>query len=236
MNESDRLIIFKAQTENVRKLNQVRKHLIRSINNGLRRNKITSVDVHTKCLALVFCAWVEANFSKLIHTPHGFTLDEIEQIKRENSRSRSVESAWQKAVELGLRYIESSPKSNFLPNRKQEMLRLVQTHVVEPSLLRNKIAHGQWEKALNRESTAVNEEVTVAIHKLDVITLDRWFKTHQYLAQIIEALIESPNMTFHRDYWHHVTKLNEYLEETQDWTLEQKREQLSHKPEKREQC
>lgn len=200
MDENDRLAIFRAQTINVRKLEQVRAYLNRSINYGLRKGDAVSVVVHTRCLALVFCAWVEANFPKLIHTPYGFTLNEIEQIKREGDRTRSVESAWQKAVELGLRRIQSSPKSNYVPNRRQALSGLVQTHVVEPSLLRNKIAHGQWEIALNRDNTAVNLDATNAIRNLDIVTLTRWFETHRYLALIVEALIESPNRAFHRDY------------------------------------
>ncbi len=42
---------------------------------------MTSANVQTKILALVFSAWAEARFSKLIHTPYGFDLNEIRQIK-----------------------------------------------------------------------------------------------------------------------------------------------------------
>ena len=234
MNEKDRLAVFQAQTVNVRKLEQVQRHLTRSINLALRKGDKSSAEVHTKCLALVFCAWVEANFSKLIHTPHGFTLDEIEQIKREDGRARSIESAWQKTVELGLMRIKTSPKSSFLPNRKQEILRLVQTHVVEPSLTRNKIAHGQWQVALNRENTTVAPDATHTIQNLDVVALTRWFATHRYLASIVEALIESPNKAFHRDYWSFVTDLKQYLEDTARWTMDTKIVSLLRKPHRKD--
>jgi hypothetical protein len=95
---------------------------------------------------------VQANFSKLIHTPQGFTLSEIEQTKWDAGHCRSAEAAWQKAVELGLRRIATFPKLSFIPHRWQEILRLVEKHVVEPSLICNTIALGQWEVALNRES------------------------------------------------------------------------------------
>jgi hypothetical protein len=230
MNEKDRLAVFEAQTVNVRKLEQVQTHLTRSINLAFRKGDRSSAEVHTRCLALVFCAWVEANFSKLIHTPHGFTLNEIEQIKRKDGWARSIESAWQKTVELGLMRIKISPKSSYLSNRKQEILRLVQSHVVEPSLIRNKIAHGQWQVALNRENTAVAPDATQTIQNLNVVTLTRWFATHRYLALIVEALIESPNKAFHRDYWSYVTDLKQYLEKTAGWTLENKIDSLLRKP------
>jgi hypothetical protein len=234
MDEKDRLTVFRAQTVNVRKLERVRRHLTRSINYGIRKGDTVSAEVHTRCLALVFCAWAEANFSKLIHTPYGFSIDEIEQIKRDGDCARSVESAWQKAVELGLRHIQNAPKSNYLPNRRQDILRLVQTHVVEPTLIRNKIAHGQWEIALNRENTSVNPDITASIHNLDVVTLTRWFETQRYLSLIIEALIESPDKAFHRDYWVHVAELQEYLATTEAWTLDAKKNDLRRKPARRE--
>ncbi len=230
MHENDRLAVFRAQTRNVRSLSQVRTHLTRSINYGLRKGDSAAVAVHTRCLALVFCAWVEANFSKLIHTPYGFALDEIEQIKRKNGRARSVESAWQKAVQLGLLRIEDPPRSNYLPNRRQEIIRLIDTHVVEPSLIRNKIAHGQWQIALNRDNTAVNTGLTSRIRDLDIVTLDRWFETQGYLALIVESLIESPNRTFQRDYWPYVTKLHGFLEKSESWTLQERISRLRRKP------
>jgi hypothetical protein len=67
--------------------------------------------------------------------------------------------------------------AGFRQNRRQEIERLVKEHVVEPSLIRNKIAHGQWEIALNRNNSAVNPAITAAIQQLDIVVIDRWFET-----------------------------------------------------------
>ena len=88
MNNADRLQIFHAQTDNVRMLNQARTQIKRAINSALRKGDKTSSQVHTKLLALVFCAWVEANFSKLIHTPSGFTMPSRKLCKGVQEASR----------------------------------------------------------------------------------------------------------------------------------------------------
>lgn len=83
MNQIQRLDIFKAQTANVRELNGAWSHLKRSINRDLIKNNQNSLNVHTRLLALTYCAWTGALFSKLIHTPHGLSLVDISQIKTE---------------------------------------------------------------------------------------------------------------------------------------------------------
>ena len=81
MNNEQRLQVFIAQCDNVRGLASAFKQTKRVINQSLRRNKDNEVRDHTRTLALIYCAWSEASFSKMVHTPHGFTLDEIKQIK-----------------------------------------------------------------------------------------------------------------------------------------------------------
>lgn len=231
MTEEERFTVFKAQTKNVRKLAQVRKQLVRTINSALIRNSTTSVEIHTKCLALVFCAWVEASFSKLIHTPYGFTLDEIQQIKTEQGRVRAVEDAWNKAIQLGLARVATGP--GYRQNRRQEIERLVREHVANPSLIRNKVAHGQWEIALNRDNTAKNNELTNQIEQLNVVQLERWFETQSHLSLVVESLIESPGRTFQRDYWVHVTNLKDFLDRTSHWTMSTKQRMLKDKQSRR---
>lgn len=227
MNQAERIAVFQAQTRNVQKLVQVRCHIARSVNEALRLNNEASAEVHTRSLALVFCAWVEASFSKLIHTPYGFTLNEIDQIKQHDGRQRSIEDAWQKAIQLGLIRVDAG--AGFRQNRRQEIERLVKEYVVEPSLIRNKIAHGQWEIALNRNNSAVNPVITAAIQQLDIVVIDRWFETLSHLALLLETLVESPGKAFHRDYWIHVTNLRDYIAKTKHWTLADKKAKLQFK-------
>jgi hypothetical protein len=229
MDQATRLKVYKAQTKNVKEISKARKQIERVINHALRRDDMLTAQVQTKALALVFCAWAEANFSKTIHTPYGFTLDEISQIKQAH-KNNGLEKGWEKCIELGLKRILNHNRSNYIPNTKQKLKKLVQECVVEPSLIRNKIAHGQWDIALNRNNTEINSELSMQIQALDVVVVYRWFESHKYLANIIEALIESPNRTFHHDYWIHITELRNFLDKTRDWNMEDKIKELKRKP------
>lgn len=223
------LTVFKAQTENVRSLNQAIKQIKRAINASLRSSDFTSANVQTKILALTFSAWAEARFSKLIHTPHGFDLSEILQIKT-IQKQYGLEQGWEKCLELALRKVSASRRGNEIPNKRQEISRIIKTYIIEPSLLRNKIAHGQWKIALNRNNDAENPEFTAKLRDLDVIAVSIWLQAYEFLARIIEDLIESPNKAFRRNYWLHLTELENFLVKAKSWTLQKKIEDLKLKP------
>jgi hypothetical protein len=223
-----RLDIYKAQVENVRSLDSAWKQLNRTINDALRTGSDASLETHAKSLVLLFCAWSEATFSKLIHTPHGFTDDEIGQILREYKKS--LEDGWKKCIELGLKKVASDPKrSNDIPNISQELTRIIQEYVISPRIVRNKIAHGQWRIALNRQNTSVNEDITESIQDLDAVEITKWYEVHRYLADVVEVLIESPDRVFHRDYGVIIGELGDYLTRTSDWNVDTKRQQLRRK-------
>lgn len=227
MDRQTQLEIFRAQTENVRGLEKAWKHLLRTINKELVSDNLVSAAIHTKLLSLVFCAWSEANFQKVIHTPHCLELDEINQIKA--IASKDIVNGWLKCLDLGLNRVSKTPKSSYIPNIKQSVVRIIHNYVHEPRLLRNKIAHGQWVIALNRDNDAKNEELTKQVNEIDVVKLSIWKAAYCGLSNIIECLIESPDRAFHRDYWVEVTNVNKHLRETENWTLESKIKQLKRK-------
>jgi len=183
MNYSSALEVFKAQTKNVQVLDQAIKHITRAINHALRVGDKTSAAVHTKILALVFSAWAEARFSKLIHTPYGFTPDEILQIKTAHQKN-GLEKGWEKCLELALKKVPASQQSSEIPNKRKKLLEIIKEYIIDLSLLRNKIAHGQWEIALNRDNDAENSLVTDKLDKLDVIAITVWHQAYKYLEPV----------------------------------------------------
>jgi hypothetical protein len=229
MDNTERLAVYRAQTENVRTLNQAREQIKQAINYAIRKGNLTSRIVQTKVFALVFCAWVEANFSKVIHTPYGFTLDEIRQIK-EVYQSVNLEAGWKKCIELAVRKISNPRRSNYIPNIERKIHSLIDEYVVAPSQIRNKIAHGQWAKALNSRNTKENNTLTKELEALDVVVISKWFRVHEHLLNIIESLIESPNRAFHRDYWKQIAELEEFLKESKSWSIDEKIKKLQKKP------
>jgi len=146
MDEQERLSIFQAQTKNVRALHQAWKQINRQINASLLNNDNVSREINTKLLAVIYCALAEAVFSKLIHTPYGLTLNEIDQIKKVGKRG--VKFGWTKCAELAVRRVDGA-KPNHPPNALQKLRTLIDKFIYDPSLIRNKLAHGQWRVALN---------------------------------------------------------------------------------------
>lgn len=224
MNEQQRAAVFQAQTTNVRELERAWAHLNRQINALILARNETSVEISTKLLALIYCALAESLFSKLIHTPHGLMLAEIEQVKSTNN-AMGVKSGWLKCAELAMKRVEGA-KSNHGHNVLKKLSAMIEKYIFDPSLLRNKLAHGQWTVALNRDNTAVNAEITTEINAHTVVELYRRKDALEKLAAILEDIIESPNKAHHRDYWTHLTKFETRQAELAGWTFEKKVEQL----------
>jgi hypothetical protein len=216
MDYNQKLAVYQAQVKNVRALESSIKHVRRAINAGLRANDQPMVLAFTNTYAILFCAWAEANFSKLLHTPHGFEIPEIEQVQL--AKDSGIAAAWKKAVELGLRHL-SAQRGSFKPNARQKLYNLIDGHVFDPSLLRNKFAHGQWVIALNRTNTAVQTELTTLIGELDIVKIDAWMASHRQLALLVENLIESPEKVFPRDWYTVVATLEEQIDEAEKRTL-----------------
>jgi len=221
--------IFHAQVANVRALEGAMKHVRRSINLAMRRADDSTERSHTLVLAVLYCAWLEAFFSKLVHTPFGLTSDEIEQVKAQQSKD-GIARAWDKCVQLALRRVPDRGRSNYLPNIEQQLQTLIDDFVQKPAILRNKVAHGQWVMALNRHNSAVNVETTKELADLNVVTVDRWKLAVSRLAAVIEALIESPGRAFHRDYGTEMARMKEDLKASQSWTRESRMDRLARKP------
>jgi hypothetical protein len=167
--------------------------------------------------AITFSAWAEANFSKIVHTPYGFSVNEISQILLRRDRN-GVSSGWKKAVELGLQHL-SAQRGSFGPNARRRLERAIDAHVFEPSVLRNKLAHGQWVVALNQANDAIQSEITEEVGRLSITLIDGWIACHRELAGVVETLIESPKRTFARDWHGFVVSLEERMGEAARRTL-----------------
>jgi hypothetical protein len=218
MDQTAKLAVFQAQVRNVQSMKTAVNQVRRSINDALRANDFPRAESFTKMYALLFCAWAEANFSKVLHTPYGFEIDEIAQVQAAK-KADGIAAAWKKCVQLGLTHLDAK-RGSFKPNAQQKLEEIIDAHVFDPSLLRNKLAHGQWVIALNRDNVVVQNDLTDKIAALDVVVVGAWFEGHKLLADLVEHLIESPRKAFMRDWYLYVVEIESQMVESEKRTLE----------------
>ena len=221
--------LYKLQSRNVRKLNQVKKSLVKDINLYLKKTDDFQVEIKTKLLAVLYCAWSEAQFIQIVYTPSAFSQSEIDYIKRIKDRS-GIADGWKQMVELALQKVGDWQNSSDLQNRRKKLFDIIENYIKVPSLLRNKIAHGQWFHALNRDNTAENQALTNDLANLDSVKLIKLFEVHKYLGLVIRDLVQSPKRGFHQNYWVHMTALEEYVDKTKNWDSTTKKSKLFLKP------
>lgn len=217
--------IYKASVENVRELKKQRTNIKRLFNQAVKRNDHSSFIALTKFYALLYSSFAEQCFVKIIHTPYGFIQDEIKQIISE----RNLEQQWLKCIDLAFNRIRNIANAGEIQNKRQSLTRHIDKFIIEPSQLRNKIAHGQWIVALNNDNTAINTTTTNLIADLDFVKIDILFSIYQKIGQAVEDLIESPTKAHFTDFYSHMTELEELINETQNWDLDSKIQMLKQK-------
>lgn len=230
MTEQEIFDLYVLQSKNVRKLKKVEGNLKRTINSYLKKNDSFQVELNTKLYALVYCTLSEAQFIQIVNTPNGFVDTEIENIKNEKKRN-GVIKAWELLFDMAFYKVNVDWRNNSdLLGRREEIQQIIDTYIKKPSELRNKIAHGQWDFALNRENTKENEDKTLELEGLTVIQVSIWSEVHQFLGLIVRDLIQSPQKGFHNNYWNHLTKLNDFLIKSSSWTMDKRSEILRPVP------
>lgn len=225
MTDEEIFELHKLQSKNVRKLDKVKDSLIKDINFYLKKSEDFQVEIKTKLLALLYCAWSEAQFTQIVYTPFAFSQSEISHIKKTKDQ-QGISEGWKKMIDLALGKVGNWQNNSDLHNRRKKLVEIIEEYIKAPTLLRNKIAHGQWLFALNRDNTAENPDLTKELANLDSVKLIKQFEIHKNLGLIIRDLVQSPRNGFHKNYWIHLTSLEEYLDKTKNWNIETKKSKL----------
>lgn len=219
--------LYKIQTHNVRELNKAWKETTRLINEFYRTKNVRAVKVQTKLLALLFSAYTEAIFSKLIHTPYAISEEEIEDIK--NKFNSNSYDGWKRCLNKMVDKITNKSDSD-KEKIKTDVRNILNVYIKQPSEIRNKLAHGQWSIALNSSNTQKNIDITERIDKLDVVKLEIYKKSFDLMVLIIEDLVESPNKAHIDHYDDRLKSFNSEQARMAQWTLQGRIQKLAPKP------
>lgn len=220
-------IIFSIQTENVRELEKSWEQGNRLVNESLRVRDEAATAIQTKLMALLFSAYTEAIFSKLIHTPHALTKSEIKTLKA--VFKKNAYSGWVECLHIVVKKITTKDQIH----KDQVILvidRLLENYIKEPSEVRNRMAHGQWIVALNSKNTQENHFITTRIKDLNIITLTKYKKSFTLISLIIEDLIESPDKAHVNTYQDKIDKFSQEQAKMASWTLQGRIKKLKTKP------
>lgn len=213
--------IFRACTENAKDLKRQRKRLLGLANRAIREKNDADLNSLTKLYALLYSAYAEVSLLKLIHTPNAFGDSEITQIEN----GRNLEEKWKKCVELAFKKLNTDANLGEIANKKRTLTKIQNKYIIAPSLIRNKVAHGQWIVCLNNDCSRINTDATDEMKQLDFVKIDRLFSIYERFQQCILDLAISQR-THYRDYYVIITSLDEYIDSTRDWSLESKKQKI----------
>lgn len=155
------------------------------LNSQYKNDKIQQLETFSKYLLLTYCTWSEASFIKLKHTPHGLALND-----RFQNYGRNIETKWKTLID---KIIDRIPNiySGDISQMKSELKQISEDYIVNNSYIRNKIAHGQWDEALNSDNDDINIVSSQDMSFVDVVKIDSTFEIHHLFLEILENISES---------------------------------------------
>jgi hypothetical protein len=130
---------------------------------------------------------------------------------------------------LGLKRLVTKRADKQVSDIRSKISQILERYVAGPSVLRNKVAHGQWVIAINRSGDGVNLDVSQQLKEVNVVVLTRWHIAVVELCAILRLLIESPNKAFRPNYYFAIESHVKKVRETKEWTLEKRVAQLKLK-------
>lgn len=215
MPDQTTLPFYKAYVTNVSEFKIAEKEIRRIINRALKENKTTTINTQTKLYALLYSTYSEAAFMKMILTPYGFEQEFVNQILAQGS----IQEKWFKCVDLAFNKFSKHKKGSEIPNKSLELKKIINEYIIDPSIIRNKIAHGQISVALNSKNTSLHIDITNKLNNLDVVYISRLFYINDKLTSIIEDLIESPDKAHYEYYFAKFQDLENYIEKSKNWSI-----------------
>jgi hypothetical protein len=225
--------VFSIQTENVKEIEKSWEQGNRLVNESYRQNDKAAAKFQTKLMALLFSAYTEAIFSKLIHTPNALSQSEITSLKSKFKNNSYI--GWVSCLKLVVGKITSKDQV-YKDKVITDVMRLLKDYIKEPSEVRNRMAHGQWSVALNSKNTKENDVITSKIEELNIVTLTKYKKSFYLVALIIEDLIESPEKAHVKFYQDLVIKFDYEQAKMSNWTMAERVRKLKPKPKYCENC
>jgi hypothetical protein len=217
--------------ENIRMLEIAISTVQSSLRDSIRKNEKNKVDVFTRLLAQLVSSWIEVRVLKLIYEPNAFTDDQITEILKINV----LNERWKKALLFSYsKSFKILDPSKIQDKRYDYLTDLIKSDFLESNQIRNRLAHGQWKYAFNKDLTAINNDFTDRIENENIMKLQIKLNIFKDIAQIIHDLTVS-KPTFDRDFSRYFNRVKENKNHYENRCFEKYKENLinSHERGKR---
>ena len=204
-----------------------------SIKESIRKNEKVKVDTFTRLLAHLVSSWIEVRVLKLIYEPNAFSDDQIKEILKTNV----LNERWKKALLFSYsKSFKITDPATIQDKRYEYLADLISQDFLESNQVRNRLAHGQWRFAFNKDLTAINTDLTKIIEEENIMKLQIKMNIFKDIAQIIHDLTVS-KPTFERDFNAYFNRVKENKNHHENRNFEKYKEILirSHKRGKKNQ-
>lgn len=201
--------LYRAHVQNLRAVDVAFERVIRELNSSLARSDEKTSSALLKTAMLLLGGWAENRLRKLVYEPNGFSSVERNKI---DSAPTQLDS-WTTALELGFRRRHAIPHAALsvalplTPRAHYGALTAVFDTELRPIIeVRNKLAHGQWARALNSENTDFSTIHNQQINSENAHSVKCKHRILESMAQLIHDLVAG-NHAFERDFDKHFRKL-----------------------------
>ena len=193
---------FKYHTENLRTLEYAIKQIQRDLRVYIAKDNAMAEMVYTRILSYLVVSWTEVSLQKLICQRRLFSTNEEKAIQSK----KSLEQKWKTCLDLAVRKqfnIHNASIISKLPftykSYYKELGRIIDEDLVPSIEVRNRIAHGQWKYAFNKECSDLSPGIIANIRKENIITLQMKMKVLKTMSSIINDFCISTDLV-QRDF------------------------------------
>ena len=201
--------LFQAHVKNVKAISVAFKRLCLELNECLARGDEKTADALLKTAMLLLGAWAENRLRKVLFEPNGFTRADRNLVEESSTQI----DCWNKAIELGFRRrfgircadldtaLDATPRFRYC-----SLLGVVKSELSPIIKVRNKLAHGQWARALNYSNDDFSPDTMAQIRGENAHSMKCKRRMLESLALLLHDLVAG-NHAFSRDFDKHFRNL-----------------------------
>ncbi|MEK6418109.1 MAG: hypothetical protein V4801_00735 [Burkholderia gladioli] len=194
--------LFKYHTQNLRALKSAKSQIAPLAKAAIATKRSAELSSLLRLYALLIGAWAEVRLLKVVHEPDAFSDAERLLILSEKTQL----DQWKMLAETAFRkhYVIALPTPiNKLPHsarsRFDAISELFDNELSTVITVRNKLAHGQWEYALNGTNDAIEQSIMKELKKENYLSLQFKDDLISCIADIANVLSVSQK-AFERDF------------------------------------